>query len=145
MVKVSPDAWIRYSTKTNFPYYLKRIVDCNGEQVQPHWDQFNSRGTAKPVSQPDVFGHGADNRSHVAPVPDDLFVRESTVGTCRKDTGGRCRFSSCYSDRNSECVNGQCVCKADACAQDGIFGGHCHRHTGSSCRFLNCGLSGGSC
>jgi len=127
MVKVSPDAWIRYSTKTNFPYYLKRIVDCNGNKFYPHWDEFISGGTAKPVFQPDVFGHGGDKRSHVAPVSETLFVRQSTLGTCRKETGGSCRFLGCYSQRNAVCQEHGCVCPADTCAQDGICGGHCNR------------------
>jgi len=129
MVKISPDAWIRYSTKTNFPYYLKRIVDCNGKKVSPHWDQFVSNGTAKPVSQPDVFGHGADARPHVAPVPGDLFVRKSVFGTCRKAPGGKCRLFGCYAERNAVCEYGECKCPGETCAQDGICMGQCHQGT----------------
>jgi len=124
MVKVNEDYWIRYSLGSRFPYHLKRISDCRGQPVARHWDQFTSNGTAAPYHQRDVYGNGGDNRSHVADVPSELFVRVSNRGSCRKDTGGTCSTGHCAPESRAECSESACLCGNGTCAQDGKCGGN---------------------
>jgi hypothetical protein len=57
MVKVDENNFIRYSMGDHLPeYFLKRIIGCDGQPVQPYFDWFNSGGTAVPVMKHDVFG-----------------------------------------------------------------------------------------
>lgn len=92
--RVNNDMWVRY---TPFPlklfahqYFLKRIIDCNGDPVQPYFDQFNSGGKAvddfggggmfsawgkKKKVVKDVFGGELNSRSSVATVGSKLMVR----------------------------------------------------------------------
>merc|ERR1712050_645009 len=111
MVRVNENYWIRYSLNDgSYPYYLKRIVNCDGSRVQPNWDLYMSNGTGIPPRTKDLYGNGGDDREHVADVPPIQFVRWSTedppagsgVG-CFRETGDSCRLFACASWQNAIC------------------------------------------
>jgi len=153
MVKVNSDYWIRYSLDGVYPYHLKRITDCAGAKVEPHWSQFMSQGTAKPIFQKDIYGHGGDTRDHVAKVPELLFVRWNKapppVGSgffCSRFTGGTCNLVGCSSWRNAKCVKKQvlgesswaCECGEGECEENGMCRPQCEDDTGGTCRIFGC-------
>lgn len=70
------DLWIRnsYMPHKTTRYYLKRIIDGNGEETE-YFKEYMSKGTAVPDRINDVFGNGADTREHVGFVNDTQLIR----------------------------------------------------------------------
>jgi len=148
MVKVSADYWIRYSLSDgSYPYFLKRIVGCNGSPG-PYWDLFMSNGTGVPPREKDLYGHGGDTREHVATVTEMQFVRwnqeDPPAGsgwTCVTDSGGTCAVMGCNAVHNSVCVEGRCMCKPGQCSQGGVCAARkpgCQADTGGTCSVHSC-------
>merc|ERR1711862_396551 len=119
MVQATPNLWIRWSV-TGYQYYLKRIINCDGSIVQPHWNEFNSNAKAKGIFQPDIYGFGGDNRTHVGNVHEKLFVRVNNEGECGSHTGGKCNIFSCEKYRNAQCKSMKCTCPPGTCALNGM-------------------------
>merc|ERR1712048_1512616 len=122
MVRVSKTQWIRYTPHPFgvHQYYLKQIVDCSGNNVEPHWHQFNSDGQDKPEFQPDVFGQGGDTRRHVESVASTLYVRVNMVAPqCPKRVGSCNFFRSCGQSSNAICHEGVCLCGAKGQCESG--------------------------
>lgn len=161
MVRVNENYWIRYSLSDgSYPYYLKRIVGCDGKPG-PYWDLFMSNGMGVPPRDKDTYapatGEGrADTREHVANVTEMQFVRwnqePAPMGsgwTCSTDTGGSCKVTGCSSVRNAECVDGRCMCRAGDCQEAGVCSAQivgCSRDTGGTCAASSCdGFRHASC
>lgn len=78
----------------------------------PQGLQMNAKWPSTGVAPP----HGG----RALPPRDHMVKVLAAAGlTCSKDTGGKCGWSSCNGSRNSQCVDGKCVCGAGQCAVDG--------------------------
>ncbi|CAJ1403510.1 unnamed protein product [Effrenium voratum] len=84
---------------------------------------------------------------------EQVAEQHQEAGFCDTDTKGTCSWFDCAASRNSECVQGKCVCKGNMCAKDGKCSlptgyklGHTsaqERDTGGSCMFFGCDSSRG--
>mmetsp|Transcript_108757 Transcript_108757/g.272559 ORF Transcript_108757/g.272559 Transcript_108757/m.272559 type:complete len:721 (-) Transcript_108757:203-2365(-) len=52
-------------------------------------------------------------------LPSSWHTPSSQSAMCEIETGGTCRFTSCNSNRNAECVHRRCTCRPNLCAKDG--------------------------
>merc|ERR1712186_108920 len=116
MTRVNENYWIRYSLSDgSYPYYLKRIVGCDG-QPGAYWNLFVSNGTGVPPREKDMYAPAEgdaryDKRDTVATVTEMQFIRwnqePAPIGsgwTCATDTSGTCKVLGCKSFHNAECV-----------------------------------------